>query len=387
MEIFNEKIVRMIRLYLSGVISEEERQELERWVEESEGNRRFFEEMKEEGRFAEEFPEFCRIDMEKGWRRFEQQVQPKRRSLWRRALRYAAVIAVPVAVGLSVWLLNREEKAENTLISKVIEPGQVKAMLVLPGGATLALQDMKQGEIEVDKGLKARQTNKGLVYDNDVVSREEKLKYNTLKTPRGGEFRLTLSDGTSVILNSATNLRYPVTFGKQERKVYLDGEAYFEVVRNTGRPFIVYTPDDEQVEVLGTKFYVEAYSGTKKFETALIEGSVRVRAANSQFILQPAYKAGLKGGKMSVEKITDFDIYRWREGLICFKNRHFSEILEELKKYYGVHIGFDAAKINNPVLTVKFRLSDGIEYALRVLQKDVKFKYVRNDEENTFVIK
>ena len=91
MEIFNEKIVRMIRLYLSGVISEEERQELERWVEESEGNRRFFEEMKEEGRFAEEFPEFCRIDMEKGWRRFEQQVQPKRRSLWRRALRLSLI--------------------------------------------------------------------------------------------------------------------------------------------------------------------------------------------------------------------------------------------------------------------------------------------------------
>mgnify|MGYP000755509447 FL=1 len=197
---------------------------------------------------------------------------------------------------------------------------------------------------------------------------------------------ITLPDGSRVWLNSNTRIEYSQHFD-DKREVQIDGEAYFEVVRNTGRPFIVYTPDDEQVEVLGTKFYVEAYSGTKKFETALIEGSVRVRAANSQFILQPSYKAVLKGGKMSVEKITDFDIYRWREGLICFKNRHFSEILEELKKYYGVHIRFDVAKINNPVLTVKFRLSDGIEYALRVLQKDVKFKYVRNDEENTFVIK
>ena len=101
MEIFNEKIVRMIRLYLSGVISEEERQELERWIQESERNRRFFEEMKEEGRFAEEFPEFCRIDMEKGWRRFEQQILPNRWSLWKQVLRYAAVIAVPVAKGES----------------------------------------------------------------------------------------------------------------------------------------------------------------------------------------------------------------------------------------------------------------------------------------------
>ena len=218
--------------------------------------------------------------------------------------------------------------------------------------------------------------------------RYDKLaQLQTVTVPAGQRAQITLADGTKVWLNSESTLSYRSDFGRRDRDVELDGEAYFEVVRNTGRPFIVYTPDDEQVEVLGTKFYVEAYSGTKKFETALIEGSVRVRAANSQFILQPSYKAVLKGGKMSVEKITDFDIYRWREGLICFKNRHFSEILEELKKYYGVHIRFDAAKINNPVLTVKFRLSDGIEYALRVLQKDVKFKYVRNDEENTFVIK
>ena len=118
-------------------------------------------------------------------------------------------------------------------------------------------------------------------------------------------------------------LIYPEQFTDNKRSVKLEGEGYFEVVRNTGRPFIVYTPDDEQVEVLGTKFYVEAYSGTKKFETTLIEGSVRVRAANSQFILQPSYKAVLKGGKMSVDKITDFDIYRWREGLICFKKQTF----------------------------------------------------------------
>ena len=223
----------------------------------------------------------------------------------------------------------------------------------------------------------------GIFWNNQSEKPATKSVVNTLK---GQMANITLPDGSRVWLNSNTRIEYSQHFD-DKREVQIDGEAYFEVVRNTGRPFIVYTPDDEQVEVLGTKFYVEAYSGTKKFETALIEGSVRVRAANSQFILQPSYKAVLKGGKMSVEKITDFDIYRWREGLICFKNRHFSEILEELKKYYGVHIRFDVAKINNPVLTVKFRLSDGIEYALRVLQKDVKFKYVRNDEENTFVIK
>lgn len=164
-------------------------------------------------------------------------------------------------------------------------------------------------------------------WNNQSEKPATKSVVNTLK---GQMANITLPDGSRVWLNSNTRIEYSQHFD-DKREVQIDGEAYFEVVRNTGRPFIVYTPDDEQVEVLGTKFYVEAYSGTKKFETALIEGSVRVRAANSQFILQPSYKAVLKGGKMSVEKITDFDIYRWREGLICFKNRHFSEILEELK--------------------------------------------------------
>lgn len=345
MEIFNEKIVRMIRLYLSGAISEEERQELKFWVEESEGNRRFFEEMKEEGRFAEEFPEFCRIDMEKGWRRFEQQVQPKRRSLWRRALRYAAVIAVPVAVGLSVWLLNREEKAENTLISKVIEPGQVKAMLVLPGGATLALQDMKQGEIEVDKGLKARQTNKGLVYDNDVVSREEKLKYNTLKTPRGGEFRLTLSDGTSVILNSATNLRYPVTFGKQERKVYLDGEAYFEVQKDSTRPFYV-EMDGMQIKVYGTSFNVNTHK-EGGIQTVLVEGRVGIKLPNYEHILSPGSWARFnrERGEIEVRSVDVQQYVAWTKGIFAFEEESLEQIMNTLSLWYDVDVFYETDSV------------------------------------------
>lgn len=188
MEIFNEKIVRMIRLYLSGAISEEERQELKFWVEESEGNRRFFEEMKEEGRFAEEFPEFCRIDMEKGWRRFERQIQRERYYLWRRVLKYVAVAVIPVMIGVAIWILNREEEVENRVISEVIEPGQVKATLVLPGGTTLALKGMKQEEIEVGEGLKAKRTSGGLVYDSGIDGKEEKLQYSVLKIPRGESF-------------------------------------------------------------------------------------------------------------------------------------------------------------------------------------------------------
>ena len=120
MNIFDERIVRLIRLYLSGALSEGERQELELWIDQNDGNRRFFEDMKQGNRFAEEFPEFCQIDMERGWVRFEQHIRQERRNSWRRVLKYVAAIVVPVAIGFSIWLLNREEKNSILPISEMI---------------------------------------------------------------------------------------------------------------------------------------------------------------------------------------------------------------------------------------------------------------------------
>ena len=325
----------IILKYLQGNASEKEKELLLVWLRADEENKKTFSEIRDRWLESDAAPVSDPELVKRAFKRFTTGIEAKERARRQRRLSYYMKVAASVAI-LLVCSLGGYFTGQNQL------------------------------------------------FDSSI---EEQLIMNRVIMGKGSKGSVTLPDGTTAWLNANSMLIYPEQFTDNKRSVKLEGEGYFEVVRNTGSPFIVYTPDDEQVEVLGTKFYVEAYSGTKKFETALIEGSVRVRAANSQFILQPSYKAVLKGGKMSVEKITDFDIYRWREGLICFKNRHFSEILEELKKYYGVHIRFDAAKINNPVLTVKFRLSDGIEYALRVLQKDVKFKYVRNDEENTFVIK
>lgn len=347
MEIFNEKIVRMIRLYLSGAISKEEQQELEHWVEESEENRCFFEEMKEEGRFAEEFPEFCRIDMEKGWRRFEQQVQPKRRYLWRRALRYAAVIVVPVMMGVSVWLLNREEKEEKLAVSGIIEPGQVKAMLVLPGGTTLALKDMNQAEIDVGEGQRVKQTSEGLVYDRDIDGKEEKLKYSMLKIPRGGEFHLTLSDGTNIMLNSATNLKYPIVFGKGERKVYLDGEAYFEVQKDSTRPFYV-EMEGMQMRVYGTSFNVNTRKG-EDIQTVLVEGKVGIKLSNStkEYVLNPGELACFDRGRNKVE-IRSVDVRQyvaWTNGVFTFEEESLEQIMSTLSRWYDVDVFYQTESV------------------------------------------
>ena len=220
-------------------------------------------------------------------------------------------------------------------------------MLVLPGGATLALQDMKQGEIEVDKGLKARQTNKGLVYDNDVVSREEKLKYNTLKTPRGGEFRLTLSDGTSVILNSATNLRYPVTFGKQERKVYLDGEAYFEVQKDSTRPFYV-EMDGMQIKVYGTSFNVNTHK-EGGIQTVLVEGRVGIKLPNYEHILSPGSWARFnrERGEIEVRSVDVQQYVAWTKGIFAFEEESLEQIMNTLSLWYDVDVFYQTESVKH----------------------------------------
>lgn len=216
---------------------------------------------------------------------------------------------------------------------------------------------------------------------------ETKDVKTVISTLNGQMANVTLPDGTKVWLNSNTRLEFPTVFAKNKREIKMDGEAYFEVAHNARKPFLVHTPRKETVEVLGTKFYVEAYSNTENFETALMEGSVRVNSGNGSFIISPLQRAVLKNGEMVVEKITNLDVYRWCEGLICFKNEHFMDIVKELEKYYGVKININDKNINNPQLTVKFRLSDGVEYALRILQKQSNFSYTRDDEKNIFVIR
>lgn len=347
MEIFNAEIVGLIRLYLLGSISEQEWEKLEQWVEADDGNRRFFEDMKSDGRFAEEFPEFCGIDMEKGWKRFERQVQRSRRYSWRRALKYAAAIVIPVALGFSVWFLNRGEQVESPVVSGLIEPGQVKATLVLPGGTTLALKDVKQEEIEVDEGLKAKRTGAGLVYDSTAVAKEEELKYNTLKIPRGGEFRLTLSDGTSVVLNSATNLKFPVTFGKGERKVYLDGEAYFEVKKDSTRPFYV-EMEGMQVQVYGTSFNVNTRKGSE-VQTVLVEGRIGIKLTdlNHEYMLCPGTLLCFDQENRTVKtKSVDASQYvAWTKGIFTFEEESLEQIMNTLSLWYDVDVFYQTESV------------------------------------------
>lgn len=221
--------------------------------------------------------------------------------------------------------------------------------------------------------------------DRDNVN----IAMQTITVPAGQRVNLDLPDGSNVWLNAGTKMQYPVSFMTDKREVILDGEAYFEVAHNEKSPFVVHT-NTLDVEVLGTKFNVEAYSKRKMFETSLMEGKVKVKSRVNDkvaVVLSPHQKTRLMDGKLVVSKIDDYNVYRWKEGLYCFKNKPFARIMEDLEKYYDLKIELDKPSISNVALTGKFRISDGLDYALRVLQNDVAFTYRRNQDNDVIYIK
>lgn len=215
------------------------------------------------------------------------------------------------------------------------------------------------------------------------------VAFQTITVPAGQRINLELPDGTNVWLNAKTTLKYPVSFNSKERLVNVDGQAYFEVAKNEKVPFIVRSSKG-LVRALGTKFDVLDYSDNEVFEAMLMEGSVKVdlnNNPNESIILSPEKKAFLKNGKLESVHVSDMSAYLWREGLISFRNETFENILKSFEKTYDITIIIENNNQRDLSFTGKFRFVDGVEYALKVLQREVKFKYERDSDKNIIYIK
>ena len=215
------------------------------------------------------------------------------------------------------------------------------------------------------------------------------LTMNTITASAGQRVNVTLPDGTKVWLNARSEMQYPAVFIGSIRRVKLIGEAYFEVKHDKHSPFIVQTKRCN-IKVLGTKFNVEAYDDSNDFCTSLMQGSVEVsdnRNHSSRVILEPNYQVSIVNGQLKTEAIQDYDLFRWREGLICFKDVTFEQLMVRFEKCYGIHVSIQNDKVKTYVCSGKFRISDGIDNALRILQKDARYTFVRDEDNTTIYIK
>ena len=217
---------------------------------------------------------------------------------------------------------------------------------------------------------------------------EIRLANNIVTVPVGQRVNLQLPDGTSVWLNASSEIIYPAYFSGSTREIHLNGEAYFEVEHNASKPFIVHT-ETFDIKVLGTKFNVEAYKGMEGFTTALMEGSVEVtdrKNKDKSVRLYPAQKVAFRNGDLCKSPIDNYDVYRWREGLICFTETRFADLMRQLEKNYGVRILINNEAVKEKVFSGKFRTTDGIDNALRLLQKEGHYTFEWDENKTTVCI-
>lgn len=210
----------------------------------------------------------------------------------------------------------------------------------------------------------------------------------TVTVPMGQRAQITLADGTRVWLNAKSTLTYASNFGRSQRNVTLDGEAFFEVAKNKDIPFYVNT-EKNKVRVVGTSFNVCAYKGTEEFETTLVEGIVDIYAAGTDKPITRLEKNEFfadYNGKLKKTVLPSYEYLRWKEGLYCFDDSEVGYILSRLELYYNVKITVNNPKLEHCRYTAKFKEQDGIEHILKVIQKDQKFSYRINEAQDSIFV-
>ncbi len=211
---------------------------------------------------------------------------------------------------------------------------------------------------------------------------------NKLYVPAGQRAKLTLPDGTDVWLNAQTTLTYPTFFSGKERRVLVEGEAFFDVVPDPKKPFVVCSQGVE-MKVLGTKFNLYSYPKEQEMKTSLIEGSLHVyfsKSAQKGIILKPNEQVTIKEQTMKIEAIPHNDYFLWIDGIYSFENEPLINILKKLQLYYDVQIEVKDSSIFQWAYTGKFRQRDGIDEILRMIQKIHKFHIEKDEEHNQITL-
>jgi transmembrane sensor len=273
--------------------------------------------------------------------------QKTQRGQIRRMLVRLSAACVLILVLVAVWTMVQKGSVKKTAGIPVtaakndVAPGVNKAILTLGDGSRVGLDTAASG-LTIQQGAgKIRKSDGRLVYDIAYESNQDKPLFNTITVPRGGQYEVTLSDGSRVWLNAASSLRYPAVFPGSDREVELTGEAYFEVAKNSRAPFRV-KAGSMQIQVLGTDFNVMAYSDEDQVRTTLINGSVRIVNGNDTLSLQPAQQACLYNDR-TLRKIDNPSIEEeiaWKQGDILFKNAGIEDIMRSLARWYDVEVEY-----------------------------------------------
>jgi ferric-dicitrate binding protein FerR (iron transport regulator) len=283
---------------------------------------------------------------------------PARKPLFIRIAKYAAAAAVLAGIAVTLILLYPapEHSSDNPTAQTLhpILPGGNRATLTLANGSVIDLDSAGLGVLAHENGANITRQNSGnLIYEkNGAAGSNGPVAFNTLRTPRGGQFQVTLPDGSRVWLNAASSLRYPTAFAGNTRQVEVTGEAYFEIAAQKAQPFIVTAPH-QQVQVLGTRFNINTYEDEAAARTTLLEGSVKVQTAahTNGFLLTPGQQLKIQDNNADVTEVAAEDAIAWKNGYFSFNHSSIPAIMRQLSRWYNVDIVIQGNHLDKQTFT------------------------------------
>jgi ferric-dicitrate binding protein FerR (iron transport regulator) len=271
--------------------------------------------------------------------------------------RWWAAAAIILLLGTGAYLfLNRSRPQKAVLVQvqpesqlkKDVAPGGNKAMLILANGTAIILDSAANGQLaQQGKTIVSKLNNGQIAYaasnSPSTGGGWGEALYNTLSTPRGGQYQLVLPDGSIVWLNAASSIRYPTAFAGNERRVEVTGEAYFEVVKNAAMPFSVKMNNGAAVEVLGTHFNINAYNDEPATKITLLEGSIKVSGKKGNVVIKPGQQARLTD-QSSILKVSDDtdveEVMAWKNGAFQFGGADIQTVMRQISRWYDVEVEY-----------------------------------------------
>ena len=350
----------LLEKYITGECSRQEKDFLERWYA-SELQKKIFETDESD----------LRTVKDELWERIvdKRPEITKRRITWRVWAGVAAVLLIGFFV-----IYHETQRTDKTPGEKIVTrtqnvlPGGNKAVLTTGDGKQIILTDEADGVIEQGDGFIIRKQEDGLVSFEITDQKEHAtLVNNTIETPKGGIYRVILPDSSKAWLNSASSISFPSNFSNEERSVSIKGEVYFEVRRDVSRPFRV-EASQQRIEVLGTKFNINAYADEPYARTSLLEGSVSVRGAEREDVLKPGFEMITnKNGKDRIAKADIEAIMAWKEGVFQFDRVELGALMRQLARWYDVEVIYTGAYPKDEFVG-KIKRNEDIRKILNVLR-------------------
>lgn len=292
-------------------------------------------------------------DAEKSWQMIIRKIEaetatqyPRTISMYRKWMAAAAVFLF--LMGGAAYFILQDRNTENTAINPTkittndIAPGGNVATLTLADGSTISLDSANTGSLAQQGQSTIIKLDDGqLAYEQDARnSTSIAIQYNTVSTPRGGQYQLVLADGSKVWLNAESSIRFPASFAGKERNVEITGEAYFEVAHNASKPFIVQA-NSVDIKVLGTSFNVNAYEDESSMKTTLLEGSVEVSMGRASSILKPGEQAHVSSKSDNIQVVKNVnieEIVAWKNGFFYFNEDNIEAVMKKIARWYDVDV-------------------------------------------------